>query len=151
MASRFGRLAGAALLVLLLLPSAVSAAGPQIERGSFVDRFFDDFIYDLCGIETYTTLTERWSLKTFPDGTEQVNVVRTFVSDDERLPIEKGAATAFNYPDGTRTVVGKPIQLFDPEGGVRLIGAGWTHFGEDGVTIRGRDGLNIDEAAYYCP
>jgi hypothetical protein len=151
MASRLGRLIGAGLTALLLLPTVVSAAGPQIDRGSVVERYFDEFIYELCGIETYTTETQRWSVKVFPDGTEQVHVVRTFVSEDPRLPIEKGAATAFNYPDGTRTVVGKPIQLFEPGGGIRLLGAGRTYFGEDGVTIRGRDGYNVDLADYYCP
>jgi hypothetical protein len=151
MAARLGLLISAGLLLLVFLPSAVNAAGPQIERGGFVERYFDDFIYELCGIETYTTESQRWSVKVFPDGTEQVHVVRTFRSEDPRLPIEKGAATAFNYPDGTRTVVGKPIQLLEPDGGIRLIGAGWTHFGEDGVTIRGRDGLNVDLAEYYCP
>jgi hypothetical protein len=151
MFSRVGRLIAVSLLVLLLLPSAVSAAKPEIQRDSFVEVFFDDFIYELCGIETYTTLTQRSSVKTFADGSQHIHVVLTYVSDDPRLPVEKAAASAFYPGDGTRTVVGKPIKLMDPDGGVRLIGAGWTHFGLDGVTLRGRDGLNIDAADYYCP
>ncbi len=151
MTRRLSRLVVVALLGLLLLPSAASAAGPAIYRDSYVDRFFDDYLYDLCGIETYTTVTERWSFKVFPDGTVQFNVVRTFVPDDPRVPIEKGAGTSFTYPDGTRKVVGKPIQLFDRNGGVLLLGAGRTDFSEDGVTIRGRDGLNVDMADYLCP
>jgi hypothetical protein len=57
-------------------------------------------------------------------GSEQVHVVRTFVSDDPRLPIERGAGTTFIAPDGTRKVVGKPLQLIGPDGGVRILDAG---------------------------
>jgi hypothetical protein len=151
MGSRIGRLVGAGLVLLLLLPATVSASSPAIERNSYVDRFADDFILELCGIETYTTVTERWSLKTFAGGSERLHVVRTFVSDDPRLPIEKGAATTFISPDGSRTVVGKPVQLIGPDGGVRLLDAGWVQFGDD-VTVRGpHPFLDADLADYYCP
>jgi hypothetical protein len=67
------------------------------------------------------------------------------------LPIEKGAATTLFSPDGSRTVVGKPVQLIGPDGGVRLLDAGWVQFGDD-VTVRGpHPFLDADLADYYCP
>lgn len=134
---------------------AASAEGPTIERGRFEERFFDDLILELCGIETFTTLTQTFSVKTFPDGSEHVHVVRTFVPDDPRIPIERGAATAFVAPDGTRTVIGKPLQLLGPDGGVRLLDAGLVEFGDE-LVIHGRhDELvfdpDVDLASYYCP
>jgi hypothetical protein len=53
------------------------------------------------------------------------------------LPIERGAATRFIAPDGTETVVGKPLQLIGPDGGVRILDEGWVEFGEE-VIVRGR-------------
>lgn len=142
----------AALIVMCSAPTALAAEhGPTIERGRFEERFFDDFIFDICGIETVTTLTQQFTVKVFPDGSEQIHVVRTFVPDDPRLPIEKGAATTFVAPDGTRTVVGKPIQLIGPDGGVRLLDAGWIGFFDDPVIRGPHPSLDADLAPYYCP
>lgn len=146
-------LAGA-LIVGAATAGAVQAGGPTRDGGSFTERFFDDFIFDLCGIETFTTWTQHWSSKVFKDGSEVVHVNRKFVSDDPRLPIEKGAATSFIAPDGTRRVVGKPIQLIGPKGGVRILDAGWVEFDPLGnvVDMRGpHPSLDVDLALYYCP
>jgi hypothetical protein len=91
-------------------------------------------------------------VKVFPDGSEQIHVVRTFVSEDPRIPVEQGAATTFVTADGTRTVVGKPIQLFGPDGGVRLLDAGLVTFGEE-LLVRGpHPSLEVDTLApFYCP
>ena len=142
--------------VLAVLPAApaAAAAGPDIERDSYVDRFEDDLILDLCGIETWTTVTERWSLKTFPDGSQIFHVVRTFVPDDPRIPVEKGAATSFFAPDGSKTAVGTPIHLFGPGGGTTLIDAGRALFDADGnlTSVNGpHPSLDADLAEYYCP
>ncbi|HKX66780.1 MAG TPA: hypothetical protein VJN29_06105 [Intrasporangium sp.] len=48
-----------------------------------------------------------------------------------RLPIEKQADTRFFAPDGTLTVVGKPVQLIGRDGGVVVIDAGRVVIGED--------------------
>jgi hypothetical protein len=64
-------------------------------------------------------------------------VVPTFVPDDPRIPIERGAATAFVAPDGTRTVIGQSIQLFGPDGGIRLLEAGLVEFGDE-LVVHGR-------------
>ena len=133
---------------------AVRAGGPTREGGSFTETFFDEFIFDLCGIETLTTQTQRWSVKEYPDGSAVVHVVRTFVSDDPRLPIEKGAATSFIAPDGTRRVVGKPIQLIGPKGGVRILDAGWIELDEfdNPIAMRGpHPSFGAELAPYYCP
>ena len=146
------RSAGALLAMLVLAVPAVAASGkPTIDRGGGEDYIFDTFIFELCGISTFTTVSERWSLKTFPDGSERLQVVRTFVPDDPRIPVEKGAGSSFTAADGTRVVTGKPLQLFDPDGGVLLLGAGLTIFGEQGVVVRGRNSLDVDLADHYCP
>jgi hypothetical protein len=136
--------------------AAAPAAGqrPDIERGSVQDTFDDDLYLDLCGITTTTTVTERWSLETYPDGSQVFHDVRTFRSDDSRFPVEKGAATAFYAADGSWRVVGKPIQLIGPDGGTRLLDAGWISFDADGnvSTVRGpHPSVGVDLADYYCP
>ena len=115
--------------------------------------FAHDFLFDLCGIRTQTTLTQRWSVKTSANGSESVHVVRTFVPADRRLPVEKAAGVTFVAPDGSRRVVGKPIQLIGPRG-VRLLDAGWVAFDADGSvsTVRGpHPSLDANLADFYCP
>ena len=131
-----------------------AAAPPVIERGSFVETFDDEFIFELCGIQTQTTWTQHWSVTEFADGSQIVHVVRTFVPKDPRVPVEKGAGTTFIAPDGTRRVVGKPLQLFGPDGGVRLLDAGWVEFDPDGnlSDVRGpHPSLDADLREHYCP
>lgn len=133
---------------------AVGAAGPVRTSDAYTDRIFDDFIYDLCGIETYTTVIERWTRKDFPDGSSMLHVTRTFIPDDERIPIEKGAGSSYFAPDGSQTVRGAPAILFEPGGGIRLIAAGRAVFDPDGnlVLIRGvGDYLGADMVELYCP
>lgn len=136
---------------MALQAGPAAAAGPTIERGRFVERAFDEFIFELCGIETYTTLRQVFSVKRFPNGSEQVHVVRTFVSEDPRLPIERAAGTTFVSPDGTRTVIGKPIQLIGPDGGVRILDAGLVEFGDELVVRGPHPSIDADLAEYYCP
>ena len=81
-------------------------------------------------------MTERWTSTKFANGSEIFHVNRTFVPDDPRLPVEKGAGTSFFAPDGTKTVTGKPTQLFYADGGIRLLDAGRVVFGDE-ITIRG--------------
>jgi hypothetical protein len=153
--SRAGLIAAAAALAVTG-GSATAAHGargkPVAERDSFVDAFPDDFILDLCNIETTTTLTQRDEVTTFPDGSQQVHVTRTFISDDPRLPVEKGAGTTFITPDGTRTVTGTPIHLIGPDGGTRLLDAGQVTFGTE-LDVRGPHPSLFapDLAPYYCP
>jgi hypothetical protein len=129
----------------------IHAAGPVHVSDAYTETFADDSILELCGIETRTTVTERWSLRVFPDGSEALHVTRRYVSEDPRLPIEKGAGTTFTAPDGTRRVVGKPLQLIGPNGGVRILDAGWVEFGDE-LTVRGpHPSLGVDLADYYCP
>lgn len=133
---------------------SVEAARPAIERDAYTDHFPDDFILELCGIDTWTTVTERWTSTVHADGSETFQVVRTFVPDDPRIPIERGAATAFFSPDGGRRVVGKPLHLFKPRGGVLILDAGLVDFDSAGnvVLVRGpHPSLEIDPADLYCP
>jgi hypothetical protein len=157
MSGRTGVVAAVALAGSLLVAgpgTAVAAGGaPVITRGGETVTFADDFLLDLCGIETETTLTERWTLKEYPDGSETLQVARTFVSADPQIPVEKGAGTAFTAPDGSRRVVGTPLHLIGPHG-VRIIDAGQVTFAPDGdvVSMRGpHPSLDADLAEYYCP
>jgi hypothetical protein len=129
----------------------VREAGKPVLAAPCADELADDRRIDCRRAHRHdTTVSERWTLKLFADGSEQLHVVRTFVPDDPRLPIEKDAGTSFTTPDGERTVAGKPLQLIGPDGGVRLLGAGLTVFGED-VVVHGRNVLDADLADYYCP
>lgn len=143
-------------VVLVGGSSAPAAAdGPIVTRGGGTETFDDEFLFDLCGITTQTTLTERWTHKQFADGSETLQVTRTFVPADSRVPIEKGAGTSFIASDGSRRVVGKPIQLIDQRGGgVRLLDAGWVLFDPSGdiVELRGpHPFLSADLSEAYCP
>jgi hypothetical protein len=147
---------GVALTAALPVAAAAPATAerPDVVRGSVHDTFDDELYLDLCGITTRTTVTERWSLTTYPDGSQVFHDVRTFRSVDPRLPVEKGAATAFYAADGSWRVVGKPIQLIGPDGGTRLLDAGWISFDADGAvsTTRGpHPSIDVDLADYYCP
>jgi hypothetical protein len=149
------------LALSIALASTIAGAAPAAAARPFRDgdaytvRFFDDFIFDLCGIETMTTLTERWTFTDFGDGRMRLHVTRTFVPDDPRIPIEKGAGSRFIQPDGTEIVVGTPLLLFDPDGGVQALDAGRVVFGDE-ITSHGRQDLSIEDlegdlSAYYCP
>lgn len=144
-----------AIVLAALSASAVQAGGPIRDGDSYTVTFYDDFIFELCGIDTFTTLTERWTFKEFADGSAIFHVTRTFVPDDPRIPIEKGAGSSLIAADGSRVVVGRPTLLFDPDGGVRLIDAGRAVFDEFGevVSISGHGvSLVVDDLApYYCP
>lgn len=143
-----------ALILGAATAGAVQAGGPTRVTESHTDRFFDDFILEICGIETFTTLTERWTFKEFADGSATLHVNRTFVSEDPRLPIEKGAATTFIAADGTRTVIGMPIHLIGPKGGVRIRDAGRIVLDESGnvLSVNGpHPAYGVDLAPYYCP
>jgi hypothetical protein len=133
---------------------AVHASAPARDGDSYTVTFYDDFIFELCGIDTFTTLTERWTFKEFADGSTILHVNRTFVPDDPRIPVEKGAGSSLTAPDGTRTVVGKPTQLFDPDGGIRLLDAGLAVFDPLGdiLVLHGHsESLGADLAPFYCP
>ena len=146
-------LVAAALLGLSTAPAG--AARPEVVRDGYVVRFHDDFLMDVCGIDTWTTLTERWSSTRFADGSEIFHAVRTFVPDDPRVPIEKGAGTSFFGVDGSQTVMGTPIHLIARQGGgTTLIDAGRALFDADGnlAAVNGpHPSLDTDLADYYCP
>jgi hypothetical protein len=132
-------------------PSAGAVGKPLTQRGGFLETFDDDFILQLCGIHTTTTLTERFVSHTYADGSTKDHIVRTYVSADPRIPIEKGAATTFTNARGVQTVKGTPVHLIGQHGTV-LIDAGQVTFGSE-LRIRGpHPSLFIaDLAPYYCP
>lgn len=144
----------AAAMVLALPPGPAAAQRPDVVRDSYVDRFQDDFILELCGIVTWTTLTERWSLTTYADGSQKLHTVRTFVPDDPRIPVEKGAATSFFGVDGSKTVVGAPLHLFGPDGGTTVVAAGRALLDSEGnfIEVKGQPlPSDAELAEYYCP
>ena len=149
------RLAAAATLVLGVVASsagAALAATPEIVHGSNRETFPDDFILDLCGIETMTTVTEHWTLWTYADGSQKFQTSRKYVPDDPRIPIEYGSAHVDVrpgwHPDRPR--------LPDPAlrrggGGIILRDAGYIRFG-DPLTVHGpHPSLDLDLAELYCP
>jgi hypothetical protein len=133
-----------------------AAAGPIIVHSEYTDVIApDDFFVDLCGITTSTTVKEVDTLKTWPDGSQTFHVERSFVPNDPRLPIERGAATAYFAPDGSMTkITGKPIQLIDRYGGVSALDAGLYVLGGPTAVHHGHLDVGIDNpnlASLYCP
>ena len=66
--SRIARLIaiGRVALSTLMATAPALAAKPEIvHSGKYTETFFDDFILELCGIETMTTVTEHWTLTTY--------------------------------------------------------------------------------------
>jgi hypothetical protein len=132
--------------------TAVLGAKLATERsGRVVDTFPDDFILELCGIETMTTVTEHWTLTTYEDGSQRLRTSRMFVSDDPRLPIEQGAGMSYWDADGVQTVHGSPIRLRRPGQGIILLDAGRVVFSDPPVIRGPHPSLAMDLADAYCP
>jgi hypothetical protein len=145
----------AALAIGIVAVSAVHAGAsggkPTHEQGRTVETFADTFLYDLCGIDTTTTMTQHFEVTTFPDGSRLVHETRTFVSADPRVPMEKGAGTSHWTAGGIQTVTGTPIHLISDHGTV-LIDAGRVTFADE-LSVRGpHPSLFVPSLApYYCP
>ena len=113
--------------------------------------FFDDFILDICGVPTDTTLTARTITKTFPDGSQTIHVNAEFAADDPRIARERNAFTDRIAPDGTLTTGGLAIRLYRKGEGTVIRDAGWVRFLEDGLVVRGpHPFLETDPADVYC-
>lgn len=146
----------ATLLIGALGAAPVQAGGGPVRTSdSYTDTFFDDFIFDLCGIETMTTLTERWSQIEYPNGLSILHVNRKFVPADPRIPIERGIGTSITRPDGSRLVLGMPIELTSQATGkVLLRDIGLVEFDPDGNVVRmvgPHPSLKLTEKEMYCP
>jgi hypothetical protein len=147
----------AIVAVALLAPAAAAQAtaggrgGPTVEREVIEETFFDEFILDICGVATDTTLTQRTTTKTFPDGSQTVHVNAEFVPDDPRIASERNAFTDRIAPDGTLTTVGLAIRLYRKGEGTVIRDAGWVRFLENGLVVRGpHPFLETDPADVYC-
>lgn len=133
--------------------SGALAAKPEIvHSGTYTDTFEDDFILGLCGIETLTTVTERWTLTTYADGTQRFTNSRKFVPVDPRFPIEYGAAMSTWDTNGVQTVHGSALRLQRRGEGITLLYAGFHRLSED-PTIRGPFPVSLQStlSEYYCP
>ena len=140
-----------ALALVASSTSAALAAVPEVTHGTNRETFFDGFLFDLCGIETMTTVTEHWTLWRYADGSEKFQSSRMFVPEDPRVPVEYGAGMSTFAPDGTQTVHGSPIRLRRPGEGIILLDAGLVSFGTD-LTVHGpHPSLDADLADAYCP
>jgi hypothetical protein len=98
-------------------------------------------------------------LKTWPDGSQTFHTERSFIPDDTRLPIERGAGTSYFHSPDPQTLYrldGKPIQLIAQRGGgVTALDAGLTILG-DPLVHHGHLSVGpSDDLAYlrqfYCP
>ena len=144
----------AALAVIAVAPvtsAGASGGKPTVEREVIKVTFFDDLILDICGVATDTTLTQRTTTKTFPDGSQTVHVNAEFVPDDPRIASERNAFTDRITPDGTITTGGLAIRLYRKGEGTVIRDAGWVRFLEDGLVVRGpHPFLETDPADVYC-
>jgi hypothetical protein len=149
------RLAVAVALAAGLIVASTTtalAAKPEIAQGRTQDTFFDEFLFDLCGIETQTTVTEHWTLWSYADGSQKFQVSRKFVPEDRRIPIEYGAGMSTFAPDGTQTVHGSPLRLRSQvDGGIIIVDAGSVSLGDDPTVHGPHPSLELDLADLYCP
>ena len=146
-------LAVAALIALVASTTAGAAPGgkPTVEREVIEETFFDDFILDICGVETNTTLKQRTTTKTWPDGSQTVHINAEFVPDDPSIASERNAFTDVVAPDGTVTTKGLAIRLYRKGEGTIIRDAGWVRFLEDGLVVRGpHPFLETDPVDVYC-
>jgi hypothetical protein len=151
------KLAGpvAAITVLAAIAAAPAMAGgggkPTVEHEVIHETYFDDFIFDICGVETDTTQTQRTTIKTFPDGSQTVHRIAEWVPDDPSIASERWGRTDRIAPDGTLTIVGLAIRLYRQGEGTIIRDAGWIRFLEDGLVVRGpHTFLDTDPADVFC-
>ena len=91
----------AALLAVVATTPAIAAGGkPTVEVEVIEETFFDDFAFDLCGVETTTTHTQRTTIKTFPDGSETGHFNAEWIPDNPRIASERWARTDGSHPTG---------------------------------------------------
>ena len=131
-----------------------AAAGPEVIKRTVVETFQDDFIADLCGIVTTTTLTESLVIREWADGSAKVHVQRTYVPADPRVTIERSSRTETYAPDGTVTMTGLAIMLVDQVSGRIVVrDAGQVTFSDDGIDFRGPHPFveAEDQRPLYCP
>jgi hypothetical protein len=145
----------ATLAAIVASPTATAAAGqggkPVVEREVVEETFFDEYILDICGVETNTTFTQRSVVKTFPDGSRTVHTVARWVPDDPTIASELDARTDIFASDGTQTVKGLAIKVYRKGEGTIIRDAGWVRFLQDGVLFRGpHPFLETDPAEVFC-
>jgi hypothetical protein len=145
-------LATAGVALTALWPAASApAARPTVERSTLTETYADDFIRDVCGVETMTTLTQRLVIRTYADGTEVVHVNARYVPADPSIAAEQLSRTDRIAPDGTLTITGLAIRLSRKGEGTLIRDAGWIRFFEDGVLTRGpHEFYGADPADFYC-
>jgi hypothetical protein len=143
-----------ALLAAIASPPASAADGgqPVVERDVIHETFFDDFILEICGVETDTTQTQRTTIKTFPDGSQTVHRIAEWVPDDPSIANERWGRTDRIAPDGTLTIVGLAVRLYRQGEGTIIRDAGWVRVLEDGQVVRGPHPYlgSTDPADVYC-
>jgi hypothetical protein len=130
---------------------ALAGKPDAVHSGTYTDTFEDDFIFDLCRIETMTTVTERWTLTTYADGSQRFTNSRKFVPADVRIPIEYGAAMSTWDANGVQTVHGSPIRLQHRGEGIILLDAGFVTLSDDPTVHGPHPSLDLDLAELYCP
>ena len=131
---------------------ALAAKPVSVHQGKESATFFDDFIFDICGISTMTTVTENWTLTMYADGSQRFTNSRTFVPADKRIPIEYGAGMSTFDVNGVQTVKGSPIRLRSQQGdGITVLDAGFVILDDD-IAVHGpHPSLGLDLADFYCP
>jgi hypothetical protein len=146
----------AAGLAAVAAPTAVANVGqggkPVVERDAFQQTLSpDEFLLDVCGVETNTTYVQRTTTKTFPDGSQTVQIQASWTPDDPNLASERDVSTRFLDIDGTETIVGLPIRLYRHGEGTIIRDAGWLRVFDDGLLVRGpHPFLETDPADVYC-
>jgi hypothetical protein len=95
-----------------VVPSAASAAPPEIVTEPFTFTFEDEFLTEACGVPVITTVQGRATTRTFQrEGTgplevRTVNATVTFTSGDNTVRLKDvGADVTRRSPDGRVTIL----------------------------------------------
>jgi hypothetical protein len=145
----------AAIAVLIAIASAPAmAAGggkPIVKHEVIHETFFDEYLFEICGVESDTTQTQRTTTKTFADGSQTIHHVAEWVPHDPSLASERWGRTDRIAPDGTHTIVGLAVRVYRQGEGTIIRDAGWIRFFEDGLVVRGPHPFFVtDPADVYC-
>lgn len=153
---RGGQLAAVAVLALGVSAGQAAAAdhggAPTVTHETFTDTFFDDLVFDACGVSTMTTTSGRITTTSYPDGTVVQHVNVTFVPEDPSIASERDVAHYVFAPDGTVTITGAPIRLYRQGEGTIVRDAGWLKALEDEILVHGPHPFFLTDGAdrFYC-
>ena len=73
---------------------AAGGGKPTVEHEVIHETFFDEYAFEICGVRTDTTQTQRTTIKTFPDGSRTIHRIAEWVPHDPSIASERWGRAA---------------------------------------------------------